>query len=150
MLPWHEVLGLEFFARTRRKSHAKVRQALVPGTRHAHLLGTIFRRQFCNRVEIASGELRSEKLGSSLKCLSFFDAALDPNFVDAPLLPVRKQAHAISARFDRIKMLFYFAARQVLVNIWGHHKGGLNIGRHLGDRAERPRPNLRSSTFVAT
>src|ERR1700681_2811386 len=105
MLPWNEVFGLQFSARARCEAHAKVRQALVPGTGYAHLFGTILRRKLRNRVEVAGGEFRPEKHQSSVKCPSFFDAALDPQFVNALLLPVGKQTYAVPAGFDFVKVV---------------------------------------------
>jgi glucose-6-phosphate dehydrogenase-like protein len=105
MLAWHEVFGLKSLARARSETHAKVRQAFVPRTGNSHLLGTILSRQCSDRVHIAGGELRPVKLWSSVKYLPFFHAALDPQFVDALLLPVRKQAHAAAAGFDGVEVL---------------------------------------------
>ena len=149
MLPWHEVFRLQLFAGAGCEPHAKVRQALIPRTGNTHLLGAVFRRQFGNRVEVASGELRPEEIWRSVECLSRFDAALDPHFVDPLLLPVSKQAHAIPAGFDRIKVIFQLTERQVLIHILAHHEAGLNIESDLREHTQRTQPNHRSVKCLA-
>ena len=47
--------------------------------------------------------------GGRVKRLAFFNAAFYPNFVETLLLPVRKQADAVSAGFDCVKMFFHFS-----------------------------------------
>src|ERR1700733_2110744 len=97
-----EIFCLQFLACARRETHAEVRQALVPRARDAHLFGAILGRQLLYRMEIARGQPGSEQFRTGVRRLPWFDAALDPNLVDPLFLPVRKQAYAVSTRFDRI------------------------------------------------
>ena len=136
MLPWHEVFRLQLFPGAGHEPHAKVRQALKPRTGNAHLLGAVFRRQCRNRVQVDGSELRPIKLGARVKFLPFFDAVLDPQFVDALFLPVGEQADAVSAGFDGIKVFFQLAEGKVLIHILPHHKTGLNVESDFRDYSQ--------------
>src|SRR5713226_419311 len=97
MLAGNEVLRLQLFTSAGRKAHAKVWQSFIPRTRNAHLLRTVLGGKFSNGVQIPGSAFRPEEFRGCVKCLPFFHAALDPNFVDTLLLPVGKQADAVPA-----------------------------------------------------
>ena len=61
------------------------------------------------------------------------NAAFDPDLVESLFLPVGKQADAIAAGFDSVKVVFQLTQREIFVHILLHHKGGLNIKSDLGD-----------------
>src|SRR5437773_3382139 len=106
-----EVLRLQLLADAGRKAHAKVRQPFIPGAGHAHLLRTILGGKFSNRVQIPDGAFGPKKFRGCVERLPFFDAALYPNFVDTLLLPVGKQADAVGAGFDGVKVVSHFTER---------------------------------------
>src|SRR5258706_996502 len=98
MLAGYEILRLQLFTRARGEAHTKVRQSFKPGTRHAHLLRTVLGGKCCDGVQILGSAFRTEEfLGWRLP---LFNAALEPNFTDVPVPPVRKQADAVSAGLD--------------------------------------------------
>jgi len=82
MLPRNKVFGLQLFAGAGRKAHLKVWQAVIPRSGHAHLLGAVFGREFLDRMQISSSQLRPVEFGRRMRLLRFFDAALEPDFVD--------------------------------------------------------------------
>src|SRR5437879_13212470 len=90
MLAGHEVLRLQLFTRTRREAHTKVRQSFVPRTWSAHLLSTVLGGKFSNGMEILGSTFRTEKFRGRVKRMSIFNAALEPNFTDALVLPFRQ------------------------------------------------------------
>src|SRR6266705_2300546 len=61
VLARNEILGLKLLACAGRETHAKVRQAFVPGTRHTHLFGTVFGRKLGDGVKVSGCELGAEK-----------------------------------------------------------------------------------------
>src|SRR5579859_3870189 len=95
MLTGHEVFRLQFFTGARREAHPEVWQAFKPRARHAHLLRTVLGGKFGDGVQIPGSTLGPEEFRSCVKRLSFFIAALDPDFTDALVLPVGKKANAI-------------------------------------------------------
>src|SRR5438270_3536292 len=115
MLPWNKVFALQLFAGAGCESHTEMRQAFVPWAKYAHLLCTIFRRQFCNRMQIPRCRFRAKQIGRSLKWLSSVDAAFDPNFINKLLLPIGEQADAIATGLDRIEVFCQLAEGEVLV-----------------------------------
>src|SRR5882762_2431364 len=149
MLAGHEVLRLQLFTRARREAHAKVRQSFIPRTRNAHLLGTVLSGQFSNGVQIFSGTFRPEEFRGCVKPLTIFNAALEPNFIDTLVLPVSKQADAISAGLDCIKVIFHFSKWHVFVHMLAHQEGWLNIERNLCDYAQRSKANNCSPKYFA-
>src|SRR5947209_858339 len=105
MLTRHEVLRLQFFSSTRSETHAEMRKTFVPGTRHAHLLGAVFCRQFRDGMQISSRELRLVKYWRRLGLGLRINAALEPYLVEARLSPVGKQADTVSACFNSVKVM---------------------------------------------
>ena len=126
-----------------------MRQSFIPWASNAHLFGTVLSGQFRNGVQILSSTFRPEEFRRGVKCLPFFHAAFDPNFVDPLVLPVGKQADTISTGLDGIKVLFHFSKRQVFVHVLAHQEGWLNIERDLCDYAQRSKPNNRPQKHFA-
>ncbi len=89
--PGHEVFRLKFFPGARGEAHAKVRQPVVPGPGHAHLLGAVLGGKLGDGVKISGCKLGAEEFPWCRESLPFSDAALDPDLIDALLLPVGKQ-----------------------------------------------------------
>src|SRR5437016_11168544 len=137
MLAGHEVLRLQLFTRTRREAHTKVRQSFVPRTWNAHLLSTVLGGKFSNGVQILGSTFRTEKFRGCVKRMPIFNAALEPNFTDALVLPVRKQADAVSAGLDSIKVIFHFSKRPAFVHILPYRERWLNIRRDPRDYPQR-------------
>src|SRR3981189_1690487 len=95
-------------------------------------------------MQILGSTFRPEEFRRCVKRLTIFNAALEPNFADALILPVSKQADAISAGLDCIKVIFHFSKRHVFVHILAHQESWLNIERDLSDYAQRTKPNNHS------
>src|ERR1043166_9101541 len=123
----HEVFRLQFLAGAGSESHTEMRKPFVPRSRRAHLRRAIFSRERGDRMKVLASGLRSEKLAWRLVMLSLFDAALEPNFIDAMLLPIGEQADAVRTRHDRLKVLLQFIKRQIFVYILVHLVGRLEI-----------------------
>src|SRR5207245_6012561 len=145
MLTGHKVLGLQLFASTRSKTQAKVRQSIIPWTGDAHLLCTVLGRKFSNGVKIFGCALRLKKVRGSLKPLAAVNAAFDPDLVESLFLPVGKQADAVAAGFDSVKVVFQLTQREIFIHMLLHHKSGLNIKSDLGDYTQCTYPNHGSS-----
>src|SRR6266446_5405450 len=92
-------------------------------------------------MQILGSTFRTEKFRGCVKRMSIFNAALEPNFTDTLVLPVRKQADAVSAGLDGIKVIFHFSKWHVFVHILPHQEGWLNIERNLCDYAQRSKAN---------
>lgn len=63
-------------------------------------------------------------------------AALDPDCIDALLLPVREEADAIGAGHNGIKIFHQLSKRQILVYVLPHWEGRLKVKCDPGDDAE--------------
>src|SRR5579863_430725 len=136
MLSRHEVFRLQLFAGARRESHSKMRQPFIPRANDAHLFGTILRREFRNRVQILSGSMRAEKLGACVECRFRVDTGLQPDFVEALLLPVGEKTNAVRARFDSVEMIFELVQRKTFLHILPHEERRLNIERYFCEDPE--------------
>src|SRR5438094_9650219 len=90
-----------------------------------------------------------EKFRGCFERLPFFDAALYPNFVDTLLLPVGKQADAVGAGLDGVKVVSHFTERQVFIHILSHNEGWLDIECDLCDNAKCPKSNHGASKRFA-
>src|SRR5258708_25853025 len=97
ILTGHEVLRLQLFTSARRETHAKVRQSFIPWAKYTHLFRTVLGGEFSNWVQILGSTFRPEEFRGCVKRVPLFNAALDPNFADTPVLPVGKKADAVAA-----------------------------------------------------
>src|SRR5262245_36550048 len=129
---WNKVLRLQFFATARGEIHAKVRQAFMPGTGHAHLFRAIFRRKLDNRMQVPLGRCSAVKLRLDWRRFSFSNKALNPDFADDIFLPIRDQDDRLTARHNGFKALFHFAQGHVLINILPDLIAWLNVECYLG------------------
>src|SRR5262249_51713782 len=145
----NKVLGLQLFAAARREIHAKVRQAFMPGPRHAHLFSTIFRRKLDNRMQVPLGRRSAIKLRLDWRRLSFNNEALHPDFADVIFLPISEQADAVTARHNGFKVLFQFAEGQVLINMLPDLIAWLHVECHLGYDAESAESHHCAEELVA-
>src|SRR5438132_11377096 len=100
-------------------------------------------------MQILGSTFRPEEFRGCVKRLTIFNAALEPNFTDALVLPVSKQADAISAGLDCIKVIFHFSKRHVFVHILAHQESWLNIESDLCDYAQRTKPKQRAQKRFA-
>src|SRR6516164_2000946 len=136
-----KVLRLQFLLGAGGKAHAKVWKPLVPRAGNTHLLGTVFRGESCNGMEISGCRFRSEKFGRGSKSLSFFQAAFDPHLVEILVPPIREQTDAVSAGFDGLEVVLYLIQGRVQVDVLPHHVRRLNVECDLGDDTERAQPD---------
>src|SRR5258708_22681379 len=136
ILAGNEKLGLQFLACTGRETHLEMWKTIVPGPRHAHLFGTVFGRKFGDGVKIFFSQCGAEefRLGaiSRLTC----DAAFQPDFVDALLLPVGKQADAVGAGLDGVEMILHLAERKIFIDILAHEESRLKVESYFCDDTE--------------
>src|SRR2546421_520194 len=95
-------------------------------------------------MPILGSTFRPEEFRGCVKGMSLFNAALEPDFTDALVLPVSKQADAISAGLDCIKVIFHFSERHVFVHILTHQESWPSIESDLSDYAQRTKPHNRS------
>src|SRR6267378_4247545 len=100
-------------------------------------------------MQILGSTFRPEEFQGCVKPLTIINAALEPNFIDALVPPVSKQADAISAGLDCIKVIFHFGKRHVRVHILAHQESWLDIESDLCDYAKRTKPNNRAQKRFA-
>src|SRR5437879_9957809 len=100
-------------------------------------------------MQILGSPFRPEEFWCCIKPLTIFNAAFEPKFIDALVLPVSKQADAISAGLDCIKVIFHFSKRHVFVHILAHQESWLNIESDVCDYAKRTKPNNRAQKRFA-
>src|SRR6266705_6449313 len=96
MLAGHEVFRLQLFTDARREAHTKVRQSFIPRPGNAHLLRTVLGGKFGNGVKILGSTFRPEEFRGCVKRVPLFNAALEPDFTDALVLPVGKKTDAVT------------------------------------------------------
>src|SRR5690349_5515692 len=86
-------------------------------------------------MEILARSFCAEELRRAVKFGLFPDAYFYPNLIDG-LLPIRKQAHAVTGRLNCIKMLLQIAERQIFVDVLLHGEPRLKIKRELGNYSQ--------------
>src|SRR5260221_1256923 len=128
------------------ETHAKVGQALVPGTGYAHLLCAVFCPQVPDRMQVAGSSPRAKKFGMAAERSGL---AFDPHFVDVLVAPVGKQADAIPRPHDLVEMFFQRRHRQVLVYILPDLITGLYTQGHFCYRAKPAKMNHRQWELLA-
>src|ERR1700747_2386106 len=149
VLARNEIFGLKLLACAGSESHAEVRQAIVPGARHTHLFGTIFGRELGDGVKIFCCELGTEKFRLGHARSLTFDATLQPDFVDALLLPVCEKTDAVGGGFDGVEMILRLAQGEIFVDVLAHEEGRLKVESHFCDDAESAEPDHGSEKRVA-
>src|SRR5262245_5734819 len=133
---WNKVFRLQLLAAARREIHAKVREAFMPGTWHAHSFRAIVRCKLDNRVQVPPGRRGAVKLRLDGRRLSFNRQALHPDFADVIFLPIREKADAVTTRHNDFEILFQFAKGEVLINILPNLIAWLDVECYLGYEAK--------------
>ncbi len=111
-------------------------KTIVPGSRHAHLFGTVFGRKFSDGVKIFCGQCGAEELRFGAVSRLTSDAAFQPDFVDALLLPVGKQADAVGAGLDGVEVILHLPERKIFIDVLAHEESWLKVESYFCDDTE--------------
>src|SRR5882724_3185654 len=130
----HKIFGLQFFAGAGRETHFEMREAVVPRTGNAHLLGTIFGGECGDGVKIFCGARGAEEILRLLDGrLGRIDSMLEPDFVDALVLPVGEEPDAVGSGKNLVEVVFERVEGKIFVDGLGDLISRLDIERHFGD-----------------
>src|SRR5574341_744648 len=141
MLTRHQIFTLQLLTTAGCEVHAEMRQALIPGTANAHLLGAIFGGEGWDGVEVTCGKRRTEQLRFHFERSCVWNMALHPDLIEGCIAPIGEQADAVRTRKEFIEVILQLRQRQVFVNILPHLKGRRNIECKLCDHAESAQTN---------
>src|SRR5438309_292134 len=101
------------------------------------------------RMQIAGCWRRSVKIRIWLSVSTLINAALDPDLGSAMILPVSKDADAITTRKNIIEMMFELREGEIFIDHLGHLEGWLHLERDLCDHTQAAQPNDGAWEFVA-
>lgn len=87
-------------------------------------------------MQVATSALRAEKFVRGVSFVFPIEDFLQPHFVNALLLPVRKNTDAVSRSLDFVEVICQLRERQIFVNVLLHLKSRLDVKRDFGDDPE--------------
>src|SRR5258706_1383371 len=133
----NEIFGLQFFAGAGRETHFEMRETVVPRTGSTHLLGAIFGGECGDGVKISGGARGTEKIFPLLdRRLGWIDSMLEPDFVDALILPVGEETHAVGSGKNLVEVVFERVEGKILEDVLRSLKRRLDVERHFADDAK--------------
>ena len=132
----NEVFRLQFLAGTGHESHSEVWQTRIPGTGHTHLFRAVLGRKFCDWVQVLSRDLRAEQLCLGVELGFGISPRLEPDFIDALLLPVGEQADTVGACLNCIEIVLQLIKREIFINVLPDGKCRLQVEREFGDHTQ--------------
>ncbi len=77
------------------------------------------------------------------------NAALDPDLGCAMILPISKDAYAITARKNIVEVMFELREGEIFIDHLGHLEGWLHLERDLCDHTQRAQSDYSAWKFVA-
>ena len=137
MLAGDEVLGLDLLAAGRGEVHLEVGHALVPGAGSAELLGAGLGSVAGYGVELFF--LQGGSVEERRQVMDFIgrDTALNPDLLDAMVLPVGEEAEAVAGAEDVVEVVLELGEGKILVDDLAHLEGRLDVEGDGGDDTER-------------
>src|SRR5260221_7299564 len=145
----NDIFGLQFFSCAGRETHFEMRETVIPRTGNGHLLGTIFRGERGDGVKIFCGARGAEKILRLLDGgLGRVNSVLEPDFVDALVLPVGEKTDAVGSGENLVEVVFERVEGEVFVDGLGDLIGRLNDERNVCDDTEGAETDYRSGENI--